>query len=698
VENFALAKVLVVQQEEPQTNKNSTVFGRFMSLLQERYATKSIPVLSGAAVLIGWPVEEIVLSGLWIVMQKISEKTGIQLTTQPQVEKVAERTERLLSAGFIIRFGTVEAVAQAFDEQVLQVIERALELGYRPGMKIGAGIWETLQKGNMVPMTMIVRNTVKSTLVAESDLFQLGYLPAAMFFAGMIKTARDYRTKLETQLLAVQQGNKLSGFERFGVEYTNIFELEHLLRKCAAEVDENQDSTAFMGKDSFAKAEEEVQQTLLCQSVFRHFRFNPKNWPDLNRGLSIDSHWVRSQILLAALEEQLEVDFLASVDQYFQAIKAIKVMTDEEIETRVAVRLARQFINKLSVEEQAWLTNLVRESIARLRLYNDKCLDGAESDLVILKMSDSNWLIETNTALAVATGWDKKTPQKVERSGNNLEEWLRNRVVTAICWPELSALEFKEILSARVLSIDLVIDGILAMSHGEAQTEVVAMVMETGRVEAKGIDRLLEAGLIELDIDFIERYCDKLSPATTDRTVDLLFQAIKNRSIKGRDGYRLLWQVFGRTSQAYIQQIVDDVERREAVRDFFLETISSVDEGNDWEGFDRLHQILGDERFYLLRLGVEASQRGADFTSGEFKRGDLSVWEEMFETEGVGYIKLRALGPNVSKTQARQILERLPEETAFRWIHADEPKLDEIWQQVAKARDRLLRPKKRKKK
>src|SRR3989339_327094 len=113
---------LVVIEETSAQVEHGTVFEAFMATLYSMYKKVSTPVLSGGGSLNDMPIDAVIASGLWVIIQKVAQLIGMDLTTQSVVEKVSARVDRLVSAGILLVHGSAEEAAKAFDRDVLRQI------------------------------------------------------------------------------------------------------------------------------------------------------------------------------------------------------------------------------------------------------------------------------------------------------------------------------------------------------------------------------------------------------------------------------------------------------------------------------------------------------------------------------------------------------------------------------------------------
>lgn len=686
-----------VRPEQAPASPAKSVFGRFMALLVERYTEPSVSAMTGGiAFWTGLPVEEIVLSGLWVVMKKVAEAAGITMTTQVQIDKAAERTNRLLEVGLILRHQTVEAAVEAFDQQVLRVVVRALELGYRSGMSVSPNAWTALQSGNPSLMIAAVRAS-RVSLQAEGELFQLGHLPAAMFFAEAVKAAREYRETLKVKLGLVRQGNNVVGFERLNVGYTHTEEAEESISGLLTFLDERQEchQQGVLWPGVLAQIDATIEEILLCQRSLRHLQVNPKAWPRMSDVRTVDYVWLNSQVLLAALQAKADDEGFESVDQYLQAVRAIQSASEEKAERLVLARLLGRATDSFQEDELVWLRARVKKSVQAMRLRRADVFETGDTS-VFVEVSETDWLPSSEDALAIAVGRDQESPERIRSSRRG--EWLRTQVALAICWGQLDAEIVEEIVRAEVLPIETVVDGVLAMEDGEEKRRAARVVADAGAVGPLEIFRLLSSGLVDPDFDFVTIHLEQLSSTDLGQAAEMLFGMIRNRSyeegVRPREAYHLLWLVFGRgVDPGFAKRFVDDPVRRAEMRGFMFECISSGDEMSDWEGYARIRVSLGDERHYHLVLGLLAALRATDYElPEEVDPGSLPVWAEIFTGRGLGHWDLRILGSGVTRAQAGEVLARISEGEAYRWIYAEDPDIDAVWARVAKARDLFFDP------
>jgi len=681
-QNFALVPVSWSSSEEVDHPVELTPFGQFLAILNKRHSRPETSRMAGAILWIEEPVETIVASGLWMVAEKIAKTVGLDLTTQTRVQRIMKRLDRIVSAGLVLRYNSIADAATAFETQVLQVVDRAIKLGFRPGMPVSTKAWEELRENRSTVMVAEIRAAGKGPWQAPT--FHFGQTLSALFFAALVKTARSFREQAKGWLNDLRRGNSVRGAEKLAAEYVD-FSTSHgddWLSIIGNSLDESQDFEKEIPEQVLRGLEKRVEEILFVQKALRCLRVDPKPWAGLNKR-TVEYQWLNTQILLGILAEDEMAEELQGIGQFVRAVEMIQIVSEDEAIKLALERLNRRIEKTFSDKQSVWLREIVIARVQEIRDWKTGVFDDQASSVVIVRVIDDEWLVDPETAFDIVSGYRRELIEDVSKHGGNLDNWLKIRVFPAVIWRELEFEDFETVLEAGILSSRLMVEGALALND-ELQHQAAVRLVEAGlEFDGQTIDLMLEKSLVELTLQFVGQYLGSFLPATLGRYLSDIIR-VTAKSSTGSD-FKLAWQVFSRIPSDMTQSVVDDVKIRQELYAVVSEAMDMAGMDIDWELFDLVRETLGADRYNLMMLGAEARQRSEDYKNPEVT--GLSPWERMFESESGSFVKPRMFGHNLPD------LTVITEEVAFRWVKAGEKNLDKSWARVAKLREKFFRRK-----
>ena len=181
-----------------------------MELLARRFSTLKAS-LDGSPVGFwhGFPIEEAVTNGLWLVILDLAKKEGRDVATSEDVAVFAGRVDTLVNAGLSAGFANVESAVNAFAKKVIDPVHRAALLGFHPGDPPQMAAWKEIAAGK--PVSVPPTGIKVSGLLSEGEIGTFLGRPAALFFVRVINGAIRYRARFEARLAELERINVLRG-------------------------------------------------------------------------------------------------------------------------------------------------------------------------------------------------------------------------------------------------------------------------------------------------------------------------------------------------------------------------------------------------------------------------------------------------------------------------------------------------------
>jgi hypothetical protein len=674
---------------EPKTH-----FGNFMALILSRGYQKPLSTLAGQASWISAPLEEIVLSGLWVLVEKLAGVLRESITTKTQAQKIAARVERLVVIGFFLVYGSVERAAEAFEMRVLGVTNRATELGYRPGMDISAAHWNSLLSGSEQPFASAAHKSAKPTEAAPLALY--AQIPAALFFAELVKTAREARRNLTTLCTEVKQKNTLEtdnfAFCERGV--SPVF--EHILPLLDEGVDQPQNTT-----DAFASTVggflKYATELLRDQTVMRALKFDHTSWPTDSRShIVLDYNWLNTQVILAQLQGIPEKqESLESVEQYLEGIRFLHKRTHTEAVSMARSRLTNYQKRPFSADEEAAFLETITGRVAKISAWGFG-FRISNIDLVLVHVNADSLNISPTEALDIATQADTASLTILWGRKISAEQFVKKQVAPKIDWKSLRLATALKIISEGVLPPHSIATGIKKMKNIEDRRTAAAMLLKKGRFDGASLHLL--ASIITFEWQFVLSNIKHFEAKTLEKLLPKLLQDLNDPEVAkdSRNLTELLWRILPHLSANSVQNIAQDMRWRRALCDMVHEFFpkgesSSYQESLVWPTYDTVRKLMGDRAFQLLALSEYSAWRAECYRTGRDKDDQLDSglvrWHELYLVKQASAPHPRVFGPGVDALKANEIVRGIPEEEAIRWICADEPDVDTQWRELHRLRE-----------
>jgi len=651
---------LVVIEETSAQVEHGTVFEAFMATLYSMYKKVSTPVLSGGGSLNDMPIDAVIASGLWVIIQKVAQLIGMDLTTQSVVEKVSARVDRLVSAGILLVHGSAEEAAKAFDRDVLRQIS-------------GTGFPTSLQ--------------------------QLGMKHSAQFFATLVKAARDYKVSLEESIADIFDANSLPEAPSRPAYYTNITDVMRVWHYFVQVLDERlavEFTFDVEGEGRFLKIEKQLRSIQLRQNVLSALRYLPKSWPFANfrHGIFVDAQWIGTQIVLAVLRADDDTEILSNSEQLMNGLEALHTLPQSEVVTLTMERLSHRAKRPLNKTQKRHLENFIGEMLYWLLKLSTGSLSAAHTEWVMLSHLTKEWYVDASTALRIAKGEEFLPFGDGNNFSTRARTALSERVAPAILWESLTLMDFYQIVKENVLPVDSIIDGMKRMPQ-DLREAAVRRLMKSEEITTELVALLVDSGDVELEPKIIQAHFQLFSLELLEKSavhlLTLLSKKGKNLDVEATSG--LLWKIVGRMPPERSRHLVDALEWRATFCETVDYVIYSSNELVTWADIEAVRKSLGDELYSLVLLSSELNVRIGGYGEKASQKDEkpMPPWHLMYEEGATLDLRVffKALG--MTAEQAADLVNTYSEEYVFRWHYAAHPKLEQEWKKFVRLREKYYR-------
>lgn len=503
-----------VDEEEELARRASdsslTLFGRFIWRMRELHEIDSVTTAGGTANWSNAPIDQMVANGLYIVLMTTAKSLNLRMKTESKVQDVAGRVNRLIEVGLALEYETPEAAAEAFLKEVVRGTERGVRMGARPGMKISGKSWKTLQAGSAGRIVSEIRSQKAQASGTLSGFIQA---PAALFFMNLLKSAIALRK--ERDALAEQIDEEI--YSPFTNETVSILEsrfgnLMYMQKDpdfitvseyLSLQYKEVESSPAeCLAAIPALEATMEKIQMLKKLPVFQN------DFHEDDDGIStIRYAWLRTQLCLAAGDipdrTRLSTTVWAEVRAGFRAKNSEQIVADffQRMESR-GMRMSSREREMLTAIVKDHFTNLVSEALDDLAnvIGNDILIDVVLEEITF----------SPEEALDIALGWRKDGSVDLShilaKTHEAFDSFVRTHVVENIPWRDVTPEQLMSMISANVLSDEMIIDGIFKIGQDDRAT-VVRMILEgdIGLLPPKAIVLMVHQGNLEITPDLLVR-------------------------------------------------------------------------------------------------------------------------------------------------------------------------------------------------
>ncbi|TAL51357.1 hypothetical protein EPN81_00160 [Patescibacteria group bacterium] len=651
----------LIREEEPDANK--TIFGRFLLAIRNGQ-TLDQPISGDRVVWCDEPVELIALSGLWVIMHKLASLSGESINTMGHAQQIAEWVNRLVSAGIVFVHETPEAAGEAFRTQVLHLTRQAHTLGYRPGMEVPVQAWSQLSRGNK---DAFVRALTKERADKPGNLLDYWQAPSTLFFAPLVKAARDLRERLLILKRDVATRNFVHESTYFKVFVSYEAEVALSIAQGVLDFLDEIRGDAKLVPESLRDAEAGLAEVVSTIDLFRRFRIQPDRWPATSSDMTLDTEWLTTQMLLSYTDKPHTADFLVGASLYRSALLALQAQDDQTVVERVIKRLSTRVMGKppLTAQEEQILINKIKDRLHSLRTWDPPLIDDHVVSSMLFEISDREFYLDPETAYEVAAGMQLAILERVRSSGLDTNLWLKG-VGMAMNWPALTRAEVQDIMTEAVLPDTVILDG-LALRQPEVGKQEAQKLLRL-HPAPRTLNHAIRLVFIELDVDTIRENVDILDPEILGEHLAFMLDQVSTTK-NGEYFIPTLWTALTRAGQSWVEGLLRDRNRRPALCDAIK--LGLEDETIKWNrpAVDKLRENIGENTFHRLILGAVARFRDILRRSPEFD-GETS-WVNVIGAASSSEVDLRVLGKKATPADARRILKATPEATALAWANGE---------------------------
>ncbi len=151
------------------------------------------------------PVRHLLADAAALIIDAVGKRSEMRLGTQTDAEHIAEATDARLNVGVLLLYGTPQSAADAFELQVFGAFNRAIKVGYRPGMILTDDAWRALMRG---ASGMAVQELKSQTPSGEQgDLATFWCRPAYLFLAACVKRGREHTETMRARATQLNHEN-----------------------------------------------------------------------------------------------------------------------------------------------------------------------------------------------------------------------------------------------------------------------------------------------------------------------------------------------------------------------------------------------------------------------------------------------------------------------------------------------------------
>lgn len=476
-------------------HKEVTPFGQFLAILLTNQATQQS--MAGVAKWHSNLIEHIVSNGLWLVIIKTAKNLNKSINTPEQIEYITKfHLDRLINLGLLLVHGSPEKAAKAFQTSVIDVVERALQLGLKPDCPVPPDAWIALKKGDNGVFALHAKQTKQKNSDLPSNVWQL---PSAMFFAELLKAVSELQKEFFELEEKLTKGNRVQGHANatylelhynsalgYLFRYVNDLDLESpqamqefLVGSSTLTKMDLENILNFEQRfQRITAAKQTLQRAWVLQNVFRSLNVAE----DLNRvpdiilskessswlneykiDVAAEKHWTNNHLLLCAMGIT-DRFHLKSPSELVEAQQKVKANPEE-----VAQNLLARFETSLNSEQRKVLYEHFLDKARRGEfLLEDVFVHHTLENTVNVSAKDADVFCSGLPSAGVI-------PNDIRESPEEFETFCETKIFPKIDWEKISSQTFMEYFRAGTLPFDLLLRG-LKLANKTTKTEVSALL------------------------------------------------------------------------------------------------------------------------------------------------------------------------------------------------------------------------------
>jgi len=681
-------------QDDDQENFDGTPFALFMSaLLSRRLLT--VTTMAGSAEWGGMPWEEIVANGLWAVMLRVAEIYKMAMNTEDRVIlNVAPLVNRMLNVGLTLAYATPEIAADAFEIEMRHALEQA------------------------------VHETPIGTTVAFQDLVQL---PAAQFFASLVKQAKEFVHKLKVRVYRIEQANRpkekpkgnentaawdrIAGqdddrqlwfyvsFQRYDYFINLIHALEPNtdmdLPRHPSDRDKRLDNVLYdLVPEALARLDDCMRCILLLRRV-------PNRMIKVPREAVADTSfmediWIRTQIALSIIDAP-DRDYI-DIAEFEPAINAAQDLDDAEILEKFLARMRSRGVRQDSDVEKL-LIELAKEQIGPVHMaWPHVDSDTVFSFHVLIRLAEFE--IPSERALQLATDNVKMvTGAPIDAT----DEEISRAVSKNVPWERMTWKDFVLILEKGEITDQDLAKGIARMPS-EIRMKAAQQLYQHHEADPALLGLILQPLDESVPADLVDRYLPKASvedlPAVLRRHLyDLEMAGMEASDKAGALRFQRFFEGLDRLHWKESREFFDDPQLRMSFHSFIVAVLRDPDDLEEKCGVPKvmgemLILKLGWSTYYRFILASEVLLREGVYQTGHDAKKDpemagirLMEWHELDRADYPHVVTAPlAVVLRVKQSKVRALLVEFPEDEIFRWFYAAEKNADKMLAKFRKDR------------
>ncbi len=461
-----------------------TLFGQFFAALASKQP-KEQRVLAGSAAWSGLPLEEIVFDGLWAVMGAVADRYRFPFVTDRDIwEGVAPRVNRLVSAGLLLSYSTMDEAAIDFWKEVCSEIASKLkglppDQGFLPqslwqqaSMRFFARLFKRARDegeriralhASLIAINQLRHDKIYVSYLVEGDLGLDGYL----YYAELVDPTYDPMNESRRPKEKLSLGEVAAEMECLKVRLTDLARLPVRIRGV-------RDLAHYAG-------------SLTC---------------------NIEHTWIETQLLLAAGHgpDVEEVD----IALYMAYREQLRDQAPEEV---IATFWARMEARGASFSK-ASRERMHEHLLGRINAIKARPLDPSLVSMDVFAYVNLSLEMQLTPymALECASGDDYRHVKLFEPAQR--VRFMHESVAPRLQWEALSEYSLQKIVQARLLSTADLVTGLLRVPDRPLATSLVAFLLRNYKtIGTDEMERLLTADLVSFTVDLAIDHFEDMTDA-----------------------------------------------------------------------------------------------------------------------------------------------------------------------------------------
>lgn len=620
--------------------------GQTIVVLEARFAAEPQRTHIGAVHWEAFPVRFLLADASALVIDAVSKRLEHPINTFADAKTVAEMTDARLNLGLELLYTTPERAADAFKTQVIDLLARAITLGYRPGMTLTDPAWRALGRG--LPAMVRQEVVAQASVGNVGDLASFWRRPAYFFLVDAAKRGRE-----EAEWLAQTYDKLMRANLRFGKLNSVLPDVETFM----ADVLRVNGDTKIGGERRHlpslrAMMEEKLETLQLAVRLLATTQLREETgYLGADTGLLYG--WINTTILKVGLE-QPEMDGALSPEQAVEAQTRLRDMAPAHVVDRVWSEARRRVVStggKLT----ARFEKLVREH--------------ATWHLAFLVASPhppslDRHIIDPNLASDATVGLSHDGALEYLMRDEGIDEPgfapdLLEAIERSLVWNTFDTDELTMLLEEHRIPVEMVLRHVQEL-HDGAQGAVVDWMLEN---EPQYINALIESKVLAWDRKVLRRYAMHLSPANAER---LLRDLLTHQDMKGGIVETFL-ELMGLCSREVLREVWGDASLHAAVSSLTYWLVFE----NGFKRFARDPLVLvarGGEPFAARALEVYAHLRAEVYKSETSPNQSerMPAWEETALDPQTSWSMIQDFCKVFGSDKVAELVSSTSEEVAFR--------------------------------